>query len=254
MSLSWLASSLLSALLLPPLNGLLPAVLGIFLWRARPRLARFLVVFGVLVLCALSLGVVARALLAPLEVRHPPLPSPPAADLPVDAIVVLGAGRYRSPPEFSADDIAGPALDRLRYAALLARNTGRPLLLAGGAPDGGDRSEAEAMRDALQRDFGVAARWLETASANTFENARNSAALLLPQGMRRIALVTHAWHMPRSVAAFERAGFAVLPAPTAYGSARPVLPADFLPRAAAMQQSSTALHEWIGLAWYALRH
>lgn len=253
MSLSWLASSLLSALLLPPLNGLLPAVLGIFLWRTRPRLARFLVVFGVLVLCALSLGVVARALLVPLEARHPPLSSPPAADLPVDAIVVLGAGRYRTPPEFPADDVAGPALDRLRYAALLARNTGRPLLLAGGAPDGGGRSEAEAMRDALQRDFGVTARWLETASANTFENARNSAALLLPQDMRRIALVTHAWHMPRSVAAFEHAGFAVLPAPTAYASARPVLPADFLPRAAAMQQSSTALHEWIGLAWYALR-
>ncbi|HEX5803493.1 MAG TPA: YdcF family protein, partial [Azospira sp.] len=216
MSLSWLINNLLSALLLPPLNGLLPVLLGLLLWRARPRLARSLVLAGVLLLGALSLGVVARALLAPLEAQHPPLPPAAAARLPVDAIVVLGAGRYRFPPEFAADDVAGPALERLRYGALLARASGRPVLVTGGAPDGGERSEGEAMRDALQRDFGVPVRWVESTSANTVENARHSAAQLLPQGARRIALVTHAWHMPRAVAAFERAGFVVLPAPTAY--------------------------------------
>lgn len=254
MSFSWLINNLLSALLLPPLNGLLPAVLGIVLWHARPRLARWLVIVGVLLLSALSLGVVARALLAPLEARHPPLLPAAAARLPVDAIVVLGAGRYRLPPELAADDVAGSALERLRYGALLARASGRPLLVSGGAPEGGARSEGEAMRDALQRDFGVSVRWVEASSANTFENARASAAMLLPQGARRIALVTHAWHMPRAVAAFETAGFAVLPAPTAYRAARPLLATDFLPRAGAMNEASVALHEWLGIAWYTLRY
>lgn len=253
MSLSWLLNNLLSALLLPPLNGLLPVLLGVVLWRSRSRLARSLVILGVLLLGALSLGVVARALLAPLEAKHPPLAPAAWARLPVDAVVVLGAGRYRSPPEFAADDVAGPALERLRYGALLARASGRPLLVTGGAPDGGQRSEGEAMRDALQRDFGVGVRWVESASANTAENARLSATQLLPQGARRIALVTHAWHMPRAVAAFERAGFVVLPAPTAYRALRPLLPTDFVPRAGAMNESSVALHEWIGIAWYALR-
>ncbi|MFC5302840.1 YdcF family protein [Azospira restricta] len=222
MSLSWLIANLVSSLLLPPGNGLVLAVAGLFLWRLRPRLARFLVTAGVFLVTALSLGVVARALLAPLEARHPPLPPAALARLPVDAIVVLGAGRYRSPPEFGDDDVSGSGLERLRYAA-------------------------------LERDFGVRVRWVESASADTAENARHSAGLLLPAGAQRIALVTHAWHMPRATAAFAAAGFAVTPAPTAFAAARPATPLDFVPRAPAMQQAATALHEWFGLAWYALR-
>lgn len=254
MSLSWLISSFVSALLLPPLNGLLLVVAGIFLWHVQARLARLLVIAGVLLVSALSLGVVARALLMPLEASHPPLADVTAGLEPVDVIVVLGAGRYRAPPEFPADDVAGPGLERLRYGALLARATGKPLLVTGGMPDGGERAEGEAMRDALRRDFGINAVLVESNSLNTFENARHSAALLLPQDLRRIVLVTHAWHMPRAVAAFERAGFRVLAAPTAYLSSRPLLPADFLPRASAMRETAIAMHEWIGLIWYKLRY
>lgn len=253
MSLSWLINNLVSSLLLPPLNGLALAVAGLFLWRLRPRLARFLVIAGVFLVTALSLGVVARALLAPLESKYPPLAADARAGLPAEAIVVLGAGRYRAPPEFADDDVAGAALERLRYGALLARASGRPLLVAGGAPDGGGRSEAEAMRAALERDFGVRVRWLESASDDTGENAARTAEILLPAGVRRVALVTHAWHMPRAVAAFAAAGLAVTPAPTAYAAARPATPLDFVPRAAAMRDAATALHEWIGLAVYALR-
>ncbi len=253
MTLSWLLNNLLASLLLPPLNGLALAVAGLFLWRVRPRLSRFLVLAGVFLVSALSLGVVARALLAPLETQHPPLAADALAGLPVDAIVVLGGGRYRDPPEFAGDDVGGRALERLRYGALLARASGKPLLVTGGAPDGGGRSEGEAMQTALARDFAVRVRWVESASANTAENALRSAELLLPAGAKRIALVTHAWHMPRAVGAFAAAGFAVTPAPLAFVSAQPVTPLDFVPRAPAMHDAAQALHEWIGLAVYALR-
>ena len=253
MSISWLLTSLIAAILLPPLNGLLLAALGIVLWRARPRLARFLVIAGVLLVTALSLGVVARALLVPLEAKYPALNSAALDKLDADAIVILGASRYRGSPEFSEDDVIGPALDRLRYGALLARQSKKPLLVTGGAPDGGDKSEAQAMRDSLQRDFGVPVRWLESASDNTLENARLSAELLRGGGVRRIALVTHAWHMPRAVAAFEAAGLSVLPAPTGYLSVGALTPLDFVPRAGSLSSSARALHEWIGQAWYALR-
>jgi len=254
MSTSWLINTLLANLLLPPLNGLLPILAGVLLWHRRPRLARGLVLMGVVVSVALSLGVVSRALIASLEWRQPPISVASSGPLPVDAIVVLGAGRYRNPPDLAADDVGGAALERLRYAALLARRSGKPLLVSGGAPDGGRRSEGEAMRDVLERDFGVRVRWIESASDNTFENARRSAEILLPVGARRVALVTHAWHMPRAAAAFSAAGFSVLPAPTAYGSSRPVTPVDFIPRAVSMRESAIALHEWLGIAWYALRN
>lgn len=253
MSFSWLLTNLLAAVLLPPFNGLLLAGVGILLWRARPRLARFLVISGVLLITVLSLGVVARALLVPLEAKYPAIAPASLGKLDAEAIVVLGANRYRGAPEFSEDDVIGPALDRLRYAALLARQSKKPLLLTGGVPDGGDKSEAEAMRASLARDFGVSVRWLESASANTLENAKLSAEILLPAGIKRVALVTHAWHMPRSVAAFEAAGLSVLPAPTGYTSVGALTALDFVPRAGAMQGSARALHEYIGQAWYVLR-
>lgn len=253
MSISWLLTNLIAAILLPPLNGLLLAGLGIVLWRARPRLARFLVIAGVLLVTALSLGVVARALLVPLEAKYPALDGSSLDKLDAEAIVILGAGRYRGSPEFSEDDVIGPALDRLRYGALLARQSKKPLLVTGGAPDGGMRTEAEAMRISLERDFGVSVRWLESASGNTLENARLSAEILRTAGVRKIALVTHAWHMPRAVAVFEAAGLKVLPAPTGYMSVGHLTALDFVPRAAALHGSARALHEWIGQAWYALR-
>lgn len=255
MSFSWLMTNFLAAFLLPPLNGLLPAVLGFWLLRRRPRLGRCLLGLGLALLWALALPVVAKALLRPLEAAHPPLPAAARAGLPVDAVVILGAGRYREAPEFGGgDDVRQLALERLRYGALLAREAGKPILVTGGKPDGEGISEAEAMKAALERDFRVPVRWTEETSANTRENAVKSAAILLPQGVGRIALVTHAFHMPRAVAAFEAAGFTVTPAPTAYFAQRQGLDVfDFLPAYPVMRESGFALHEMIGLVWYRWR-
>lgn len=255
MSLSWLLTNFVAGFLLPPLNGLVPACIGWFLLRRRPGLGRGLIAFGLILLAAVSTPIVAKALLWPLEHEYPALPRDRLATLPVDAIVVLGSGRYRHAPEFGGDDDVKPlALDRLRYGALLARESGKPILVTGGRPDGDGRSEAETMRVALARDFGITARWSEGRSETTRENALYSAKILLPQGIRRIALVTHAFHMPRAVAAFEAAGFEVLPAPTSFlagHGTKPML--DLLPRYDVMQQSGFALHEMIGLLWYRLR-
>lgn len=245
MSIDWLATNLLAALLLPPLNGLLPAGVGWLLWRRRPRLARALVGGGLLLLWLLALPAVGNALLRTLEGE----PADAAALRQAQAVVVLGGGRYRDAPEYGEDTVSEATLLRLRYAARLHRDTGLPLLVTGGRPDGGSLSEAEAMRRALVSDFGVPVRWVEGASENTRENARLSSALLRRDGVARVALVTHAWHMPRAARAFAAAGFVVVPAPTFFHR-RPMTPLDFLP--AGYGESRQALHEWIGLAWYAL--
>jgi uncharacterized SAM-binding protein YcdF (DUF218 family) len=63
-------------------------------------------------------------------------------------------------------------------------------------------------------------------------------------------------HMPRSVVAFEGQGVRVYAAPTGFRSgargAAGVL--DWLPNAAALEKSQTALHEYLGRLWYALRY
>ena len=72
------------------------------------------------------------------------------------------------------------------------------------------------MKEVLEKEFRVPVRWIEEASGNTRENAYKSFAILKKDGISRIALVTHAWHMPRAAREFEQAGFKVIPAATAY--------------------------------------
>lgn len=253
--MSWLVTNLVADFVLPPMNGLVPAFLGLFLVGRRPRLGKAFIAFGLLMLAAQSMTVVADRLLEPLESRYPALPRESLRDLKADAIVILAAGRYRKAPELGGgDDVRQMALDRLRYGALLARESGKPILVTGGNPDGYGIPEAEAMKISLARDFGVPARWTEGKSDNTRQNALYSAEILLPAGVRRIALVTHAFHMPRSVAAFEAAGFEVVPAPTAFlGNRREPMLLDFIPRYDVMRNSGFAIHEFIGILWYRLR-
>jgi uncharacterized SAM-binding protein YcdF (DUF218 family) len=140
----------------------------------------------------------------------------------------------------------------VRYAARLHQRTGKPVLLAGGNPTRADSTEAEQMA-AVLREFGVAAQWLENASANTMENARHTRRTLEPTGISRIYLVTHAWHMPRARLAFEEAGFAVIPAATAYIAPLEAKPGYLVPDVGALELSSIFFREMGGMVWYRLK-
>ena len=143
-------------------------------------------------------------------------------------------------------------LERLRYAAHLHRLTGKPILVSGGDPQGSGTPEAVQMKTVLENDFRVPVKWTEETSDNTRQNAYNSLALLKKEGITQIYLVTHAWHMPRASREFERAGFKVIPAATAYTTQHPIGMLVFIPNAGALQQSQLFLHEVIGMLWYRL--
>lgn len=245
MSFSYLLTNGMAALLLPPFNGLLLIVLGWLQWRSRPGLARQLVGGGALLLFVLSLPIVGDSLLRSLEAE--PLDLRRAGE--AHAIVLLGGGRYLDAPEYGGDTAGRYTLVRLRYAARLQRETGLPLLVTGGRPSGGLLPEGEIMRRVLEEEFKVPVHWIETESNTTRENAIFSSRILQAAGVKRILLVSHAWHMPRAVEAFSRTGLEVIPAPTVFARPQPT-PLSFLPNAAAMENSGNALHEWIGRLWY----
>jgi uncharacterized SAM-binding protein YcdF (DUF218 family) len=244
----------LKALLLPPGGSLLFMVFGAWTLRRKyPRAGRTLAGLGLgsLTLCATPLFATFLAL--PLE-QIPPLDLQGARPK-ADAVVVLGGGIYAMAPEFGGVDTVHPrTLERLRYAALLKRRFGLPLVVTGGAFNPDETPEAMLMARALEDSLGVVPDFLETQSRNTAENARNTRKLI---DARRILLVTHALHMQRAVRAFEAAGFEVTPAPMGY---RAVFDAedlsffDFLPSAEALILSRNALHEYLGLGWYRLRY
>ena len=244
-------------LILPPSSLFLVIVIGLLLWRRRPRAGRIVAGTGLALLAFLSTTGGARLLVAPLERMTAPLTAPERAG--AQAIVVLAAGRLRHAPEYGNRDIPDyTGLARLRYTAHLQRKTGLPILVSGGNVGGsvaGDRasSEAEGMAAALREDFGVPVQWLEGRSNNTAENAAFSAAILRANGIHRILLVTDAMHMPRASAVFERTGLDVVSAPTMFFGRQPLSIHAWVPSAEGMRRSWYATYEWIGLVWYRVR-
>jgi uncharacterized SAM-binding protein YcdF (DUF218 family) len=165
------------------------------------------------------------------------------------AIVVLASSFYApNPPRPRTVPGWGMYL-RCRHAAWLYREGWRmPVVTSGGRE--GDRVMAEIMRDALIAE-GVPREniWLEGESNSTRENAAFSAKLLLPRGIRRIVLVTEAYHMRRSEREFLKEGFNVEPAPCSFRSAEfEGRWEQFVPNARAITINENTLHEWLALA------
>ncbi len=246
-------------LLLPPGGTLLLALLGLLIgWRRRrSTLGTAFVVLGLLGTWGFATPLVSSVLCRQVEgegVRAPPeefwrgVARGPGAP---GAIVVLGGGTRRSTrdgPEHHFPNAR--TMERLAHGAALARLTGLPLLAAGGSAPTRNESEALIMSRALERSFGLKTRWREERSKDTAGNARETAALLRDSGVRKIVLVTHAYHMRRAKAAFEAAGLEVIAAPHGFLSGGEAGPLDLVPSGRALDHSWLALHETIGWYWY----
>jgi uncharacterized SAM-binding protein YcdF (DUF218 family) len=204
---------LVGAVVVPPTSLILLGLVGWGLRRRRPMLGAALTGFSLLALLLLSLPVTAYSLMSRLE--PPPLPGPAAAG-DAQAIVILAGGVARGAVDWGGDTIGLFTLQRVRYGAWLAKRTGLPVLITGAAPQEGRPGEAAMMREVLGNEFGVGVRWFDEQARTTAGNAREAAALLQEAGIRRVALVTNAFHMPRARTVFERAGLQVIPAPTGY--------------------------------------
>ncbi len=250
-------SKLASLLLLPP--GIFIILLGLaflLLWRGRRRLGLGLGLGCLALLVVLSLGPVADALLLPLENAYPALDQAslaPGLEEGVPVVVLGGGSVDRSPEEGFHASLDPEAQKRLVYGAGLASRTGRSLVFSGGVvyPGKGVESEAEAARRFLAREGYKGRVELEDLSRTTWENAAGAARRL---GVRRVILVTSAYHMPRSVLAFRRAGIACLPAPTDYKVDRtPASLAWWLPSMEALRLSWKALHEYLGFLGYLVK-
>ena len=251
MDLVFLAKKFVSVLLMPPLLPVLITAIGLALLPWRRRAGLIVAWGGIVVALVLMLPATVAPMVGRLE--SDPVITPQQLKS-VQAIVVLAGGRRAYAPEFGGDTINRISLERLRYGAKLARETKLPVLVAGGAPSHGT-PEGELMRRALLEDYGITAKWVETRSYDTADNARNSAPMLRAAGIQRIALVTHAAHMKRAAEEFRRQGFEVIPAPTAFltgtGGSEEVL--TDAPSIGSVYAAWYGLHEWTGILWQKLR-
>lgn len=242
---------LYTVFLFPP--GLFILALLLFAWwrrRSRALSRAALLAAAVLYLCSIAL--VSGPLVNSLETRHTP-----PAEVSGDVIVVLGGGVTLDTPNLGGrGHLTGSSANRLLTGLQLHHKLGVPIIISGGQVYATGGVEAEVARSILLS-LGVPDDKIiaETASLNTGDNARNTAAILRQRGFARPILVTSAYHMERSVRQFGKAGVAVLPYPTDYQDnvVRQFHYTDLWPTYPAAGQLVLALKEYLGLAaiaWY----
>jgi uncharacterized SAM-binding protein YcdF (DUF218 family) len=239
--------------LIPPSLFILAAAIGIALaWRRR-RLGLWVASIAIGLLYLVATPLAAYWLTASADTLAGRVRAPPSAAQP-GAIIVLSADLLHGAEPGRGDTVGPTTLQRLAEAARLQRRLGLPILVSGGWIADARSSLAELMAEALEEDFGLHARWREGRSRNTFENAAFSAAVLRQAGISSALVVTNPWHMARALWAFRAAGYPVVAAPTPGERTLSLSAFAVLPQVPALQDSYFALHELIGLAWYAWRY
>ena len=249
----------ITALVLPPVPLLLFVLAGARAVSTRRGLGWSLVVIGVAGLWLSTCAAVGDWLMRQLPGFPPPLSERRIAEIreqvaaraPV-AIVVLGGGIETRAPEYAAPNLTPLAAERLRYGVWLARQTGAPLGFSGGVGWAGGASapaEARVAERIARRDYGQSVRWIEDASRDTRENAQRMSELLARDGIRQVVLVSHGWHLPRALRAFEQAGrgrLTLTPAPMGLAPRveRPML--RWLPSGEGTMHTRQVLREWLG--------
>lgn len=256
---SW--KSTVGALLLPPVPFILLMLVGTRLVLVRRGLGWFVALLGALMLWLASTAGAARFLSD--VVLQPPaaLSSDRVAEWkaavkahePV-VVLVLGGGARRLSPEYGISNLTDNSIERLRYGLYLGRETGAPVAFSGGvgwaAAPGSMPAEAQIAARIAAQEFGRPLKWTEDRSRDTRENAAHSAILLKEQGIRRVLLVTHQWHMPRSLRAFEQAtegsGIVFEPAPVDVMTTSLSAPRSWLPSTYGVVTMRELLHEVFG--------
>ncbi len=245
---------ILRQLLLPPGGFIL--LLLISLLFIRWLFGKLLLTLTLVIFYLCSTPFVASNLMAGLE-QHIFITPEEITASKAGAIVVLGGGLYEEGPEYGGDTIKGDMLERVRYAAWLHKRTNLPIVVSGGRSLPTAKSEAKLASQVLKNEFGCTVLATEDNSRNTWDNAELTSATLKSQGINKIALVTHSWHMPRAVQVFQQNQIETIAAPTIFSRGKLNIDnselRDWLPSSAALDESRKALHEYVGMIWYRIK-
>ena len=174
----------------------------------------------------------------------------------VDGIIILGGVENPRVSMGRNAHAMNEAAERLTETAALARQFPEAkIVFTGGsiAVFSATTAGADAAKPALL-DLGIEETnrlVFENNARNTWENALYTNALVQPKPGERWLLVTSAWHMPRAIGAFRRAGFDVEAWPVDYrtaGWSDLLLP--FTAPSDGLRRLDVVTHEWIGLVAY----
>ena len=228
-------------------------LLGIVAWR-RPALARALVGGAIALLVLLGWQPLPDLLIRQLENQYTEIP--PEANLQdyVGFVVLGGSTEESYVANAHAQPLLNDAAERITAPlAILHKNPHLRMVYTGGGrvQRPGDVSEAH-LAKIFYNSVGLAGDKVvyESASRTTYENATLTSKLPGVDITQRWLLVTSAWHMPRSMDTFVKAGWNVTAYPVDYrtGTATPWTEYSL---GSGVRRWQLALHERLG--WLAYR-
>lgn len=251
----FIAAKLLAFLTQPLAWVALLILAAVLLVRRRPRASQRLGATAIALLLLLGWEPLPDALIRQLEARHPALPA--STDLNGYAgVAVLGGALepayvWTQPGQSALNDAAERMTEVL---PLLRRQPTLRVLFTGGEGElfGGSLSEARrAERFFSAQGIGPGQVLYESASRTTYENAPLSKALPGVDPSQPWLLMTSAWHMPRAMASFQKAGWDVRAYPVDFraGLATPWTQYSLVQ---GVKKWKLALHEGLGLLAYRL--
>lgn len=206
------------------LIALMIAAGALLLPAAHARAGRRLIWSGLVLLVIFGLSPLGSLLILPLEERFP-RPDLMAPETKIDGIVVLGGAEDQRVGDLRGVMSLNEAAERMVEAAVLAKRFPlAKLAFSGGSGEMLLQKPPEGQTAArFFTELGIAPERLiiEDRSRNTHENAVFTRDLVKPKSGERWLLVTSAFHMPRAVGCFRRAGFPVDPFPVDYRTAGP---------------------------------
>ena len=249
----FIATKLL-AFLTQPLAWVAMLMVGAMLClRRRPKMSKGLGWSAIALLLLIGWEPLPDALLRHLESRYPALPA--TADLKAYAgVVVLGGSLepayvWTHPGQSALNDAAERMTEVL---PLLRRQPDLRVLFTGGEGElfGTSLSEAHRAKQFFAGQ-GIPPQQMlyESASRTTFENALIGKTVPGVNPAQPWLLMTSAWHMPRAMATFSKAGWNVTPCPVDFRTGQHTPWTQYSMDKGA-RKWKLALHEWLGLLAY----
>lgn len=230
---------------------ILLVIVWMLLWCGKNRSAKRLLGFLVVILLIVALFPVGEWVLYPLEKRFPANPVLPQK---IDGIIVLsGPENANLSSQWNQAEL-GDATERLfAFQALARRYPEAKLVFTGGSGSmayQGHKGSDVAKMLFKQQGMNSSPVIFESESRNTYENAVFSKVLAKPVSGENWILITSAYHMPRSIGVFCRAGWPMIPYPVDHYTWPENLFRVDLELADHLRILGMGIKEWLGLVVY----
>ncbi len=245
----WVVSKVIWSLLAPEVLLLFLLILGTcLLWTRHSKRGHNIITFSVVIIALITILPFSDLILSPLENRFP---VPKKLPNKVSGIIVLAGAEEISVTSDRNQPSLNSGGERLTTFIWLANNYPDAMLVFSGG-SGSLFNQKQKSVDTARMIFeqvGLDSKRVkfESESKNTAESANYTFQLIKPNIDQKWILVTSAYHIPRSVGLFRRAGWNVIPYPVDFITTKSLV---FKFDLKEIGKFSRGLREWLGILVY----